>query len=209
MEVHPPDHPFHSWRDFFIHIVTITIGLLIALGIESAAEAVHHRHLLHHAEASLGAELAVNRDLIAKDERQLLAAQAQFQNNLGLLTAARNHAAAAGEPQFHWYWSGAQNAAWSAARDTGAIALMPYETAQAYSVVYGQQGIVDRQAEVYITDIYRIESPLQGGRKLADLQPAEIDTMIAHTQQTLADIAHLHDLCNSLDTIYANAEHQL
>jgi hypothetical protein len=208
MEVHPPDHPFHSWRDFFIHIVTITIGLLIALGIESAAEAVHHRHLLHHAEANLHAELSVNRQLIAKDERQLEVARTQFQTNLQLLISARNHAVPTAEPQFHWYWSGTQNAAWSAARETGAIALMPYEGAQTYSIVYGQQGVVDRQAEVYIADIYRIESPLQGGRKLADLQPSEIDTMIANTQQTLADIAHLHDLCNSLDTIYANTEHE-
>jgi len=209
MEVHPPDHPFHSWRDFFIHIVTITIGLLIALGIESAAEAVHHRHLLHHAEANLHAELSLNRSLLAKDERQLIVARTQFQNNLRLLNAARSHTPTADEPQFHWYWSDTQNAAWSAARDTGAIALMPYETAQAYSIVYGQQEFVDRQAEVYIADIYRIESPLQDGRKLDSLQPAEIDAMIANTQQTLADIAHLHDLCNSLDTIYANAEHKL
>ena len=209
MEVHPPHHPLHSWRDFLIHIVTITIGLLIALGIESAAEAMHHRHLLHHAETNLHAELAVNRELIAKDERQLAAAKSQYTENLRLFTAARDHAAATTEPQFRWSWDGPESAAWSAARDTGAIALMPYETAQAYSVVYGQQEFVERQAETYIADIYRIAAPLQGDRKVADLRPAELDTMIATTQQTLADISHLHDLCSSLDTLYANTEHQL
>lgn len=209
MEVHPPHHPLHSWRDFLIHIVTITIGLLIALGIESAAESVHHRHLLHHAEANLHAELSANRELIAKDERQLAAAKSQYIENLRLFTAARDHVATTAEPQFRWYWSGTQSAAWSAARDTGAIALMPYETAQGYSIVYGQQEFVGHQAAVYIADIYRIAAPIEGDRKLADLRPAEIDAMIANTQQTLADIAQLHDLCTSLDTIYANTEHQL
>ena len=32
LEVHPPQHAAHSWRDFFIHIATIVIGLLIAPG---------------------------------------------------------------------------------------------------------------------------------------------------------------------------------
>jgi hypothetical protein len=34
LEVHPPHHAASSWRDFFIHIATIVIGLLIAIGLE-------------------------------------------------------------------------------------------------------------------------------------------------------------------------------
>lgn len=43
LDVHPPHHPTHTWRDFFIHIATITIGLLIAIGLEQTVEAFHHR----------------------------------------------------------------------------------------------------------------------------------------------------------------------
>jgi hypothetical protein len=209
MEVHPPHHPLHTWRDFFIHLFTITVGLLIALGLEAAAEAVHHRHIVHQAEANLHAELRENRDLLAKDERQLEAARNEFANNLRILSAVRDHAPMQQEPGFRWYWSGTQDAAWNAARDTGALALMPYEKAQGYSIVYGQQQIVGHQAEAYIADIYRFSSPLQGGRKLPDLQPAELDAMIANAQQTLADMAHLRDLCNGLDNIYAHADSRL
>jgi hypothetical protein len=34
IEVHPPEEPLHGWRDFLIHLATITIGLLIALSLE-------------------------------------------------------------------------------------------------------------------------------------------------------------------------------
>jgi hypothetical protein len=41
MEVHPPHAPLHSWKDFWIHLGTITIGLLIAISLEQSVEALH------------------------------------------------------------------------------------------------------------------------------------------------------------------------
>jgi hypothetical protein len=43
LDVHPPHHSTTTWRDFFIHIATICIGLLIAIGLEQSVEALH-RH---------------------------------------------------------------------------------------------------------------------------------------------------------------------
>jgi len=34
LDVHPPHTSTHTWRDFFIHIATICIGLLIAVDLE-------------------------------------------------------------------------------------------------------------------------------------------------------------------------------
>ena len=41
--------------------------------------------------------------------------------------------------------------------------------------------------------------------ELADLQPAEIDTMISNSQQALIELDYLRDLCHSLDLIYDHA----
>src|SRR5271168_5264106 len=60
IDVHPPHEPIHGWRDFFIHLTTITIGLLIALSLEGCVEWRHHRHLVHEAEASLQTEIKSN-----------------------------------------------------------------------------------------------------------------------------------------------------
>lgn len=46
LDVHPPHTPTHSWRDFFIHIATIVIGLLIAIGLEQTVEYFHELHQL-------------------------------------------------------------------------------------------------------------------------------------------------------------------
>ena len=38
LDVHSPHKSPDSWREFFVHLATITIGLLIALGLEAAVE---------------------------------------------------------------------------------------------------------------------------------------------------------------------------
>ena len=44
LDVHPPHEAAHTWKDFFIHIATIVIGLLIAVSLEQTVEFFHHRH---------------------------------------------------------------------------------------------------------------------------------------------------------------------
>jgi hypothetical protein len=44
LDVHPPHHSANTWRDFFIHITTIVVGLLIAIGLEQSVEDLHHAH---------------------------------------------------------------------------------------------------------------------------------------------------------------------
>jgi hypothetical protein len=43
LDVHPPHAATHSWKDFFIHVATICVGLLIAVGLEQTVEYFHHR----------------------------------------------------------------------------------------------------------------------------------------------------------------------
>jgi hypothetical protein len=43
-DVHAPHQIIHTWKDFLVHIGAITIGLLLAVGLEQTVEYVHHRH---------------------------------------------------------------------------------------------------------------------------------------------------------------------
>ena len=65
IDVHPPTEPVHGWRDFLVHLITITIGLVIALSLEGCVEWQHHRHLVREAEASLQGEIKTNAGNIA------------------------------------------------------------------------------------------------------------------------------------------------
>jgi hypothetical protein len=56
LDVHPPHHPTHTWRDFLIHIATIVVGLVIAIGLEQTVEFVHRAHQRQELRESLSIE---------------------------------------------------------------------------------------------------------------------------------------------------------
>ena len=201
MDVHAPHEPIHTWRDFALHLIVVTIGLVIALSLEALVERLHQRHLLHTAETNLHLELHDNRDYLAGDERHLNQTEAELQQDIATLIARKANPSVAEPLNFGWVWNGAQDSAWTTARDSGALTLMPFDTQQAWSVIYGQQGAVNEQAAVYIADIYRASAPTKG-RAFDQLTAAELDQSIAGLQLALADLDHLRDLCKSLDVIY-------
>lgn len=209
MDVHPPHEPIHTWRDFFIHLITITVGLLIALSLEGTVEFAHRRHLLHQSENTLQAELSENQATLAGDKKELEKEKKQIEDALRSITDLQNHPNSGDQLNLNWEWNSMQSAAWDTARNTGAVALMPYESAQRYSQIYGQQVLVNEQAFVYIRGIYRTGSVQQGGRKLSNLKPSELDTLTANLQQLLVDLEYLEDLSESLHRTYDRTSKEL
>src|SRR5579864_5734946 len=63
-EVHPSHPGIRTWQDFFVHISTIVIGLLIAIGLEQSVEYIHHRHQLQEARRELLKEVDDNRRIV-------------------------------------------------------------------------------------------------------------------------------------------------
>ena len=59
LDVHLP-HKLHGVSEFFLHLFTITVGLLIAVQIESFVEWRHHLHLAEEARRSLRTEIEKN-----------------------------------------------------------------------------------------------------------------------------------------------------
>jgi hypothetical protein len=69
LDVHPAHHAASNWREFFIHIATIVIGLLIAIGLEQTVEWFHHRHQRAQLQEDLRNEAGQNLDVIQRDMR--------------------------------------------------------------------------------------------------------------------------------------------
>src|SRR6185437_7049083 len=57
---HAPHGGIHTWRDFWIHLGTIALGLLIAIGLEQSVEWVHRVHQRHQLEEDLREEAKNN-----------------------------------------------------------------------------------------------------------------------------------------------------
>src|ERR1700722_18843768 len=69
MDVHPPHAGIHTWKDFWIHLGTITIGLLIAIGLEQSVEWMHRLHEKHVLQHDLREEAERNQKILTEDMR--------------------------------------------------------------------------------------------------------------------------------------------
>lgn len=67
LEVHAPHEDIHNWKNFFIHIATIVIGLLIAVGLEQTIELLHHGHQRHELAEALRRNGEGNQQIIKDD----------------------------------------------------------------------------------------------------------------------------------------------
>jgi hypothetical protein len=141
LDVHPPHTAVHGWRDFFIHIATIVIGLLIAVGIEQTVESFHHRHEARDAREALRLERETNHARYKIDTASFRRLQAVVRNNLSVLTYLRQHpgtpeATLPGVLVCGVPWIPPEESAWKAAQQTNATAYMAPSEVQSYSAVY-------------------------------------------------------------------------
>ena len=134
LEVHPPHSPTHTWKDFFIHIATIVIGLLIAVGLEQTVEHIHQHEQLAEMRDALHNEQIQNRTSFAANENDWRTTFVELRNNLKVLEYIRQHP---GTPQtqipgvlrwvqFPFSW---KHAVWDAAQQNGLVHLLPLEEA--------------------------------------------------------------------------------
>ncbi|MDB5967643.1 MAG: hypothetical protein JWQ90_93 [Hydrocarboniphaga sp.] len=147
MEVHPPEHPLHTWKDFWIHLGTITVGLLIALALEDAAQFVHHRHQRNELEIRLHDEALRNKRIVEHDFKALDAGMSwllAINHDVQAMRASGGKLKLPYRPgpdidpaqqsnSDGYQYLNPSNAAWASARDAGILALLPDEQALVYS----------------------------------------------------------------------------
>jgi hypothetical protein len=91
MEVHPPHQSIHTWRDFFIHIATIVVGLLIAVGLEQTVEWLHRLHEAKETREALKQERELNIKNFHSNVRLARFLLAEEEGNLRVFTFLQQH----------------------------------------------------------------------------------------------------------------------
>ena len=91
IDIHPPDHTLHTWRDFFIHVATICVGLLIAIGLEQTVEYIHHQQQVAEARRSLEVERKINVVIFATMDHEFRRYAPILRNNLAIFLYLRQH----------------------------------------------------------------------------------------------------------------------
>jgi hypothetical protein len=151
LEVHPPHQAAHSWRDFFIHIATIVLGLLIAIGLEQIVERIHEHYELRVAREALEREFQSNRANLAADERTWFETLAALKDNLVVLEFVREHpktpqTALPGDLQWQqapFLWD---HAVWDTAENKGIVRLMSLREANRNQAFYSLMTLLGTQS---------------------------------------------------------------
>lgn len=142
LDVHPPVHgAVRTWRDFFVHILIIAIGLGLAISLQQIVEYFHNRHQVADTRRALMQERAENRQTFAVQTARWRWGLAELQNNLLVLQYLEQHPGTPQEklPGALLWKTGAfsfSRAVWDGARESGVVALMPREEIEHYSELY-------------------------------------------------------------------------
>jgi hypothetical protein len=193
LDVHPPHNPTHTWRDFFIHIATICVGLLIAIGLEQTVEAIHHHHQRLELEAQLHDEAQRNLDLVQQNITRLQAQLAWYNANIvdlnsAPVTNARIPSSVllpAGN-LFRIAVLDPSQATWAVAKANGSVALLPEDEAQVYSRLDHEAELLQQPEAELLRDRLAVQSLRQSR---SGLPPAQLAYFTLDQRDAL-----LHDM---------------
>jgi hypothetical protein len=138
LDVHPAHHAASTWRDFFIHIITIVIGLLIAVALEQTVELIHHRDQRHQLQEDLHNEAEQNLQVIDRDLK-MQNLEPWFDQAMRDATPASPHQdkiritlppapclpGSVGTAEFRYF--APSQAVWTTAKEGGLVSLLPVE----------------------------------------------------------------------------------
>jgi hypothetical protein len=205
LDVHAPHEPIHGWRDFFIHLATITIGLLIALSLERVVEWQHHRHLAHQAKVSLGNEIRGNAKEVPVALEDVRNLHAMLKQDIAVLNRIiadpkkPNRENITFKYKIRWF----NDTGWRTAQSTTALLYFPYDEALQYSDMYDQQAYIDTAEQQAIRDAVIAVGPLQN-LKPGDPNPGgeEAARIKEHVEILQGQLNHIQSLIEELDSEY-------
>jgi hypothetical protein len=207
LDVHHPHEPIHAWRDFFVHLGTITIGLLIALGLEATAEWFHHRAEVNDLREALLRERADNRQRFATNTAYFRREAGILQNDLFVLHYIQDHPRI---PESKLpgilLWSsssaGMEDAAWKTANQTGITAYMPQQEVMKNAELYG---FFERATKAHETEADAVTEAVAYMFHDPDpthLTPAQIENQINLTRRVFSCHLRLGFLLQNLGEAY-------
>jgi hypothetical protein len=191
-DVHPPHEAAHTWKDFFIHVATISVGLLIALGLENFAEYIHHRHQLSDARRDLAIEIDQNLRGSEINAVETQAIVAKLDADMALLRADQSSRSPVGgtldyeTTKFSWPAEGT----WQVVRQNGSLGLMPHNEVVAYVYLYEAVTTV-KDRMMALTAHARVADAIAHRAPDGSLTARDIEEMITATSEARAEASFL------------------
>ena len=206
MDVSPPQQPIHSWRDFLLHLLTITIGLFIALTLEASIESIHHRHLVRDAHINLRHEIEANHALYARNLREIQLNRERLRRDLEQLRQLRDGKVPEHpDLSWQWTWDSYKETAWNTARESGAVPYMNTEWISIYSSLYAQQQYINATALGILAEESRAAAALEVAGVPSRLTAAQVEALLIKSAEIDLSFASLETTMPALDAWYGEA----
>jgi hypothetical protein len=198
IDIHEPHGGVHTWKDFWIHLGTITVGLLIAIGLEQGVEKLHHLEQGRQLEADLQQEALVNRDRIAMDEAALdsdMAWLLRLRRNVSALRDGAPKQSFVYPERPETYPSNPNRSfvrlpyvtVWTTAQESNLIPLLPQERARNYASVHLEADLATnvllglQEAKWPELDKFELrfeDDVLSGKPNVGKMTPAQLDEYV-------------------------------
>jgi hypothetical protein len=183
LDVHPPHHAATTWRDFLVHIATIVLGLLIAVGLEQTVEYVHHRREVREVREALSQEREENRKLYNVNTTSFRWQMSQLTNNLRVLTFLQQHPNTPeeklpGVPEWYFTHDPVVESAWKNSQRTQVLTLMPSKEAEEDAKLYELLDLADKDALNAYEAVSRAGSYIHVDPNPSHMTPAQVATEI-------------------------------
>jgi hypothetical protein len=189
LDVHPAHHAASTWRDFFIHIATIVIGLLIAIGLEQTVEYFHHRHQLHEAREAIYAEIEAQATRLETAIASTVTAEQAMQRNAAILRAPRDHdSRQTSALVYKWGTPYPRSNAWQDAKANGSVGYMAPQERAAADFIYGDMDLVEKFSISWLQDS-RVATAIAARAPTVDaLTPQEREELLKLTSEIEGEI---------------------
>jgi hypothetical protein len=201
MDVHAPHEPVHTWKDFFIHLTIVTIGLFIALMLEALVEYVHHRHVVAEARANIRLEIQENHTAAQNDLVLVQQNIDTIKSNIQTIHLLKQHPKSTAHLHLanSMSFDSLSDTAWRTARDTGALSYMPYNEAQRYSDLYMLGDLVTNKVLSTAEESFHAGSPIFMGYDITAMPDPVYDEMLRGNAATQMDLITLKQYIQQFD----------
>jgi hypothetical protein len=201
MEIHAPHGPAHSFKEFLLQLLSITCGVMIALGLENVVQWRHHRNLIGESAANLAMEIRANRDTLEQALRQMGKTQAELRTIMNVVHQLQaDRTVKPGDTTLSTAMTTLAATAWNTAAGTGALGLMKYRDVTRYTRVYDQQQQfmdVERRFHDAMLELESYGPLLQGSyQRISDAQSIDAERAVGRAQvatQMVQDIGRVLD----------------
>jgi hypothetical protein len=187
----PSVHPVtHHWRDFFVQIAAIAIGLLLALALDRVVGYFHERHQLAQARRDLKLEIEQNVHAWEKNTAELQRIQKELETDLTIIQALQSKSLVTGKLDYSEDFYATIDGPWQAVRQNGSLSLMPNDEIQTYAWFHEILTYL-MDAMHAVEPVMKIGGSLAGRAPLDKLTARDLDELASKTSEAQGRLAVL------------------